>query len=501
MVTTLVAIFVLHFTIRHGSTNYVSDTIENDIQAYYGKLSKYPSKIATIEHSITYPLEEYKMYLYIYTHHEKLSLNSSYSRPKYGQLRNENLRIPLLKGRYRNSWCHLEEGGKVCNCSGKTIVRDFLPRDFSFSFFSCLKNCSQKGSLLGMHFNVSIYDQSNETRCIDVSGSKIVECLKHYSHTAVLTWLTNTDFMSSLATLRLADIYFQLVDTRCHKYVFLFVCYTFLPKCDRVSEQIIPPCKEACSETTEACVTPEYIERAVNALKFSRLYNWYNILKTWNGKDPMFNCSYLPSKDSPIPCMYKPVTCIAPNSSEETISPGTININVSFPVHSTLDYTCKDETYIMEGNQSVTCLYSGEWSHQPRCVKPTSLSHNSFLAFLFLFVIPLLVGIIFIRKRRFRKHTQLSPAWRCKTYDAYVCYDFDGDSDYVTDIVLPTLEEIYDPPFKLCFHMRDFQPGQLIKGNIQEAIQTVTVQLLSCLKISSIVFGVEKSSKTVILRI
>ena len=127
----------------------------------------------------------------------------------------------------------------MCNCSGKTIVRDFLPRDFSFSFFSCLKNCSQKGSLLGMHFNVSIYDQSNETKCIDVSGSKIVECLKHYSHTAVLTWLTNTDFMSSLATLRLADIYFQLVDTRCHKYVFLFVCYTFLPKCDRDSEQIM----------------------------------------------------------------------------------------------------------------------------------------------------------------------------------------------------------------------------------------------------------------------
>ena len=129
----------------------------------------------------------------------------------------------------------------MLNCSGQTIVRDFLPRDFSFSLgLTSFKNCTQKGSLLCVHFYVSIYDESNETKCIDVSRSNIVECLKHYSHTAVLTWISITDIMSSLATLRLADIYFQLVDTRCHKHVFLFVCYTFPPKCDPGTGTIIP---------------------------------------------------------------------------------------------------------------------------------------------------------------------------------------------------------------------------------------------------------------------
>ena len=37
-----------------------------------------------------------------------------------------------------------------------------------------------------------------------------------------------------------------------------------------------------------------------------------------------------------------------------------------------------------------------------------------------------------------------------RKFDAYVCYDFQGNNDYVTNTVLPALEENHDPPLKLC---------------------------------------------------
>ena len=58
-----------------------------------------------------------------------------------------------------------------------------------------------------------------------------------------------------------------------------------------------------------------------------------------------------------------------------------------------------------------------------------------------------------------------------RKFDAYVCYDFQGNNDYVTNTVLPALEESRDPPLNLCNHTRDFEPGVQIIDNIRSAIK------------------------------
>ena len=38
---------------------------------------------------------------------------------------------------------------------------------------------------------------------------------------------------------------------------------------------------------------------------------------------------------------------------------------------------------------------------------------------------------------------------RRRKFDAYVCYNFEGENDFVTDTVLPVLEENHSPPFSI----------------------------------------------------
>ena len=41
---------------------------------------------------------------------------------------------------------------------------------------------------------------------------------------------------------------------------------------------------------------------------------------------------------------------------------------------------------------------------------------------------------------------------------------------YVKNTIIPELEEKHDPPFKLCIHENDFEPGHGILDNMQVAI-------------------------------
>ncbi|XP_077333194.1 toll-like receptor 2 [Lithobates pipiens] len=55
-------------------------------------------------------------------------------------------------------------------------------------------------------------------------------------------------------------------------------------------------------------------------------------------------------------------------------------------------------------------------------------------------------------------------------YDAYVSYS-ERDSEWVENMMLPLLEN-GDPPFRICFHKRDFVPGKTIIDNIIDAMET-----------------------------
>ena len=63
-------------------------------------------------------------------------------------------------------------------------------------------------------------------------------------------------------------------------------------------------------------------------------------------------------------------------------------------------YECLDETLQMQGNNKVTCRYSGEWDALPRCLKGNDASLNLLNIVLPVLLIPLFVLMITLALRR-----------------------------------------------------------------------------------------------------
>ena len=85
---------------------------------------------------------------------------------------------------------------------------------------------------------------------------------------------------------------------------------------------------------------------------------------------------------------------------------------------------------------------------------------------------------MYIRRRRRRNNIRNVVLRRRREFDAYVCYDFDENNDYAMGTLLPEFEGNQDPPFKLCIHVRDFNPGFRIFDNIQNAIVSSNTAIL-----------------------
>ena len=179
--------------------------------------------------------------------------------------------------------------------------------------------------------------------------------------------------------------------------------------------------------------------------------------------------------------------CQAPPNVTNAVIINQSGNGTTYIGNDTVEYSCKDKTFQMEGNSTATCLYSGHWSQSMKCTKQSNSLENPFFIVLPLFTFPP-VMIIGIPVQLFRN----------RTYDAFVCYDFDGDNEFVITSILPELEEKCDPPFRLSFHSRDFTPGYHIKSNIQEAIESSNSAIIVdiCCHLLT-VFGARKSLQIV----
>ena len=151
--------------------------------------------------------------------------------------------------------------------------------------------------------------------------------------------------------------------------------------------------------------------------------------------------------------------------------PAALNITKEYPLHFEVEYFCVDETFEIEGNSTIKCLYSGQWSEPPRCIKQPEQSVSPLYVVLPMLLAPFVVYVSLIIFYKWTKKSTVLSLSRNRTYDAFLCYDFEGDNKYVLDTILPELEESCDPPFKICIHSRDFAPGIHIKNNIKEAIE------------------------------
>ena len=169
----------------------------------------------------------------------------------------------------------------------------------------------------------------------------------------------------------------------------------------------------------------------------------------------------LPSVNDRIPCFYKPVTCDPPPKITNARIVKEIESNETYLAMSEVEYECLNESFQMEGNSTVTCLCSGEWYKIPTCLKKKTGSDVNPLGI----VIPLLIVPLFlfmithIARKYICRRKKVSLIKRNREYDAFVCFNFDEDNDFVLNSILPELEHNHDPPLKMLIHDRNFELG------------------------------------------
>ena len=249
---------------------------------------------------------------------------------------------------------------------------------------------------------------------------------------------------------------------RCYQHIEELACHIIFPECDPVTKQVVHPCREMCWALKEAC-----LQKGLSLAKqVVSKYGWdQHIL---NDFSIFCDCDYLPSINGSVPCFYKPVTCDSPPDVTSVTMLNTSQNDV-YQLQDVVQYDCVNETDEMRGNNTITCLYSGQWSHSPpQCTSPQNSVHPLQIV-LPVLIIPLVVIFIIIIKFKIKSKTIMVLS-RVRDFDSFVCYKFDTDNDYVVNVILKSLEELCEPPLRLCVHERDFLPGLHIKDNIKDAV-------------------------------
>ena len=246
--------------------NSVREIIMDNTTWFRSNLSVHPAMSASIEYNIKYPDvpgHHQPIITFYYNGQNSPNLHEKCNKDMHGQLYNENLAIPLC-GRYTEKfWCNHKGGMKVCQ--GRTKIQDFEPKSYFFSLgFEC--NVT-KGNLKGLKYDVTIYDESNKTSCMNLNltqGQRTDLCELGYQYAAFPNPVGDTDLDEAISYVEsfqreflegktAASTYVQLLNKGCLKKLKLFLCEIFLPKCLPKENKILLPCRDTCKSLLEDC--------------------------------------------------------------------------------------------------------------------------------------------------------------------------------------------------------------------------------------------------------
>ena len=324
--------------------------ITNDTTFCYQQLSKYPSKLVTIEFSVQYQYNTTTGPLILDIYTDKHDADECLNRT-YGQLRNRNLNQLLVSPHTACKETN-NQNGFMASCNGKLKVQDYRPRNYAFSLgFNC--HWLTRSSLEGVMYNIRIYDQNNRTTCEKIpqkaANRMSVDCSDFYSYTSFPNLMGDLTLDEGIMTLNQYFGRYQEALASCGiSYFKLFpdlFCYSFIPECNTTKNEMIPPCREMYSNFLSAF--PEI---------FPTTFNVFDI-----------DFEYLPSQNGTIPCFYKEVTCgLPPEGNMAVITNGGNHSRYS--VNSRIVYECDNFFFAyMYGDPVSICLYNGNWSSLPHC--------------------------------------------------------------------------------------------------------------------------------------
>ena len=239
----------------------ISNVVTKDTNFYYRQFPTFPSKLVTLEYTVTFNLtnvnhhcgrESCNVILDIYTTKEDKNFQKNCSKDHFGQLKNENLHTPLSprNGPYRFTTCKMINSGML-HCEGKTSIQDYKPRHYGFSFsYEC--HISVKPSLCGLLYNFTISGQSNKTQCLGTPQNlSEINCTGFYDYMSLPYMIGDQDMASVEEWASGFEIsggfvsYFLSQSTGgCYEYMKEVFCCIIFPQCDPVEKQVIPLCKE-----------------------------------------------------------------------------------------------------------------------------------------------------------------------------------------------------------------------------------------------------------------
>ena len=519
---------------HHVDLIIFSHTISEDTTWYYRQLTTEPSLITETQFSVVCIDAPHTFRLNFYTSEEKSNLQKNCSFQVNGQLLNGHLWIPL---RSTNNDCLKGKNG-LLHCTGKTVIQDFKPRTIYFSFGESCENPDRR-SLKGLSFNITVSGQRNKSECVSVQNkSNLKQCTEFY-HFASFPNLLGEQQQEAIDTAgSLYLLGFKQMPGDCYKFQLEMLCYIFGPKCDVTRRVTIPPCRENCWDFVNGClgivqkithnsdlktflncdylptvgsdikcfyksVTCEAPPKIPNGrIEGGEITNGtYPLHKQLNTKcvndtfvikgNGTITCEYNGTWSQPPQCVLR--TCPAPPLVENA---HIRNVSKVYPWHSKVTYECENKTFHMEGNSTIICLKDEDWSPAPECVEfvPDIINQNNLktleivlpTAFVALLLLTSSCLVIFYKRKLRLKGSSLPDAFtldnvdltRMKKYDAFVCYQFDADDDFVKNTIIPELEQKHDPPFKLCVHENDFELGKKIFDNMQAAIENSNSAIL-----------------------
>ena len=119
----------------------VYNTIENDTKFHFRRLSKYPSKSATIRYSFTCRVSEPRTRMELYTRDDHPNIQNNCSLVHYEQLLNDKLYVAAFDVLLKVSPCRIIADYRICE--GTKHIQDYIPRHYYFSFGI---DCKDSGS-------------------------------------------------------------------------------------------------------------------------------------------------------------------------------------------------------------------------------------------------------------------------------------------------------------------------------------------------------------------
>ena len=154
---------------------------------------------------------------------------------------------------------------------GSIKIQDFEPKSY---FFSLGTECDTTGkNLKGLKYDVTIYDESNQIRCIEmnkVDAERIDRCDRSYRYAAIPNQVGDTDpddavskmngFLDDAGRAQFVPKILNTVYKDCLKRLKPFLRQIILPQCLPQENKILLPCRDTCKYLLDNCILSDDFE-------------------------------------------------------------------------------------------------------------------------------------------------------------------------------------------------------------------------------------------------